>query len=410
LDNNHKWRFWEWPVVRFVLVGVAEIAAGILCIYIPISMGFQESSISRSILHDLAVAFLAAGALTISIELMHHANFEKELHRLHNQTLEDIKDIKTEIMGNIATLQNNVDTSISSLQTTTNSTINSLTETNKQLIGELKDAATANVVASIDRLSTTNTKLIDELKEAATANVAALAKAAGDKLMREAINGDSIYNSIDQFVIRQPFRRSNFKATIALDWDKSHEHITKQQTVEYTIENAFPTVQRSEIVAFDERKYEGYETYDTSIHYVRVEVFGEAPVTYSRARLKEMAKQAGEVGQEEKQEEKTGMVMARVPLELKSKGTARVVSYSESVLPTRDVVVMTLVQPTSGVELTIIHPDDLCVSANPLFPDRDALQSIHDSARRKMWRIDTGLLPYQGIELIYYPKPAEAQK
>ena len=60
--------------------------------------------------------------------------------------------------------------------------------------------------------------------------------------------------------------------------------------------------------------------------------------------------------------------------------------------------------PTDRLELSVDHPDDLELSSSLFHPSEDKLEISIDNEYKKKWVINTGLLPFQGIQLYWKPK------
>ena len=51
------------------------------------------------------------------------------------------------------------------------------------------------------------------------------------------------------------------------------------------------------------------------------------------------------------------------------------------------------------IELIVMHPEDLKVSIDPMHPATDKLITKLDLEELKHWRLEAGILPFQGLEL-----------
>jgi hypothetical protein len=65
---------------------------------------------------------------------------------------------------------------------------------------------------------------------------------------------------------------------------------------------------------------------------------------------------------------------------------------------------------STGIEVNIIdHPEDLEVSAYPIHPSFEKWKIYPNGRCHKRWKIATGILPGQGVQIEWKPKSSTPQ-
>jgi hypothetical protein len=211
---------------------------------------------------------------------------------------------------------------------------------------------------------------------------------------------EPIFNEVQAHIIRQPFLRTNFHVTRELGWeDETREYLKNSLTFSYDVENVSRTLENYELYVGQERVNEDKFPGTTRIQMIRLQSSRDLQsIVYSGDDL-------------EKFMEKTDQfISARIPVMLEPGQKVNVVARMSSMLESRDVYTFLVVTPTMKLDLTVAHPKDLSIQAIPNHPSIHAFKTEVDAPTLKRWRIDAGLLPYQGIQLSWRPIALTSKK
>jgi len=202
-----------------------------------------------------------------------------------------------------------------------------------------------------------------------------------------------IFEEIDTQIIRKPFLRKNFRWLFEFTWkDESRKSLRRSGVIQYEVENISRIPAIYEIITIEERTRENQNEEIVYIKEVQVECDDmERPRTYSKADLMNFIKEIDQY------------IEMRIPLELQPNQSARIKLAIENIFPDRDVYYCCAAISTIQMELSVSHPDDLCVQAMPMHPSGYKFKKEIDTPTLKRWRIETALLPFQGIELSWRP-------
>ena len=204
---------------------------------------------------------------------------------------------------------------------------------------------------------------------------------------------EPIFDEVQAHIIRQPFLRENFRWTVELGWlDETHEYLCKSSVGYYEVKNASRTLESYELRASEERVNEDRFPGSTRIQEVQFQRDGdEQPSIYAEVDLDKFL-------------EKTDRyVRVLIPFTLQPDARAKIRVSSQSIVQATDVINFVVNKPTIGMELTMVHPADLSVRAMPMHPSQRKFVIEVDKPTLKRWRIETGLLPFQGIEVSWCP-------
>lgn len=202
---------------------------------------------------------------------------------------------------------------------------------------------------------------------------------------------EPIFEKVKAHIIRQPFLREDFRWSIELKWmDEDREYLHRSSIGSYKVKNTSRTPASYELLVLVERGNEERFPGSTHIREIQVQRDGEQPRIYTKPDL-------------EKFLEKTDQyIKVTMPLMLEPGEWARVRAYAENVLLARDVYLLTVGMLTNQFELMVTHPDDLSVRAMPMHPSQHKFVG-EVGTTYKRWRIEAGLLPFQGIEVSWCP-------
>lgn len=206
-----------------------------------------------------------------------------------------------------------------------------------------------------------------------------------------------IFEEIKTQIIAQPFLRRDFNWAFEFTWeDEERKFIHKYHIVDYEVKNVSQTLEKYELLVIEERTREEFDKKIEYIKKIEVQRNGEEnPHLYLPADLEKYTEKAKQYIR----------ISKRLPLNPNE--SIRVRILSENILPSRDVYVCASAKMSEHFELTVAHPVDLDVQAMAMHPSRNRFKTEVETPRLKRWRIDTGVLPYQGIELSWRPVEAK---
>jgi hypothetical protein len=240
------------------------------------------------------------------------------------------------------------------------------------------------VTATLEPIS--RRRLQSDISEIKKANFEAILKG---------VMPEEIYEEIQAHIIRQPFLRENVRMIFECEWvDSKREILSRSQTTYYEVKNISKTIEKYDVRVLEEREH--------GVDYLNIPQITEIVVQRDskdeiRLGQPELAKIQVDTGQH---------IEVCYPIMLKPGDKVKIWLRSKSMLSNRVHTVIMLV-PTINLELTVSHSDDIVVRAFPLHPSTESFITDTDTDKMKRWRIEGGILPYQGIELSWYPKPSE---
>jgi len=210
--------------------------------------------------------------------------------------------------------------------------------------------------------------------------------------MLKGLMPEPIFREVQAHIIGQPFLRKDFHLAIELSWvDEAREYIHMSQSVSYAVQNVSRTLEDYRLHTFEERVNEDAFPGCTHIDEIRVSLSGPEPVFYTGAHLEKFITVTDQ------------FIEARIPVKLEPGQAATIATRTESVLASRDVYTYHMTKPTIQLDVTVAHPEDLAVRAAPMHPSRNAFVVEVEVPTLKRWRIEAGLLPFQGVQLSWRP-------
>ncbi len=208
---------------------------------------------------------------------------------------------------------------------------------------------------------------------------------------------EPIFKEIQAHIIRQPFLRRNVSATIELRWlDETKEYLRKSSTAMYELENISKTLEVYKLRVSGERVNKDKFPDGTRIEEIKIQDSPlSEPVVYKEEKLKPFL----EISEQ--------FVRLQLPVNLQPGQKVKIYVRITSILTAKDIHSLVMNKPTIGLDLTVSHPRDIIVSATPVHPSAHAFVTIVDSEVLKRYRLDAGILPFQGIELSWWPKKSD---
>ena len=212
-----------------------------------------------------------------------------------------------------------------------------------------------------------------------------------ESLLKGFMPDEVIFKAVQSQIVQQPFLRSNFTVTLELNWLKDKPGcLSRSSIVSYRAQNKSPVKQTLTITAEDSQTEEALRRY---VVFEGVEV--EAThwkKNYSQSELEEeYVKREGQIAR------------LTLPIELKPDDQADVTIRRRSVVKSTDTWPIFVVHPTVSLTLTVSHPENLSVKAERYHPSAENYKQTLNGSMMKEWKIDTGLLPNQGITVNWWP-------
>lgn len=98
------------------------------------------------------------------------------------------------------------------------------------------------------------------------------------------------------------------------------------------------------------------------------------------------------------------IVEVRLPIQIAPTQKARVRVSTQSVV-SDNVQILVMNVPTVNLDLTVTHPENMVIRGLPLHPSSASFVTEVNTPTLSRWRINNGILPYQGIELSWSSNP-----
>ncbi|HEU0143399.1 MAG TPA: hypothetical protein VFQ47_01320 [Nitrososphaera sp.] len=204
---------------------------------------------------------------------------------------------------------------------------------------------------------------------------------------------EPIFEEVQNHIIREPFLRSNFRVAVEFSWkDEAREYLSKSQTVRYDVQNIAQNVEEFEVNTWEERKNEDKFPNNAAIYYISVQTLdGSTRIEYNENNIHEIQKVTDQ------------LVEAQFTIHLKPGQKAEVIIRMRSVLLSKDIYPFVMSNATVGLDFTVAHPNNLIVEAIPMHPSKSAFRTEVLERTVKRWRIEKGLLPFQGVQVSWQP-------
>ena len=209
--------------------------------------------------------------------------------------------------------------------------------------------------------------------------------------MLKGVMPEAVFDEVQAHIIRQPFLRENFRVTYEFKWgDSTRATALKYLAGYYEVTNLSRTLESYEVRVLVEKMLNPQHAGFDGIKEIIVDEGPGMKRCYTGEELNGLQKITDQ------------LIEARVPVQVAPGEKVRVTSSSQSEISDRTQILVVNV-PTIGLDLTVVHPDDMVVRAMPLHPSRSAFVNEVNNPTVKRWRINGALLPYQGIELSWSP-------
>ena len=208
---------------------------------------------------------------------------------------------------------------------------------------------------------------------------------------------EPIFKEVQAHIIRQPFLRKNVSATIELRWlDETKKYLRKSNIVMYELENISKTLEVYKLRVSEERVNKDKFPNGTFIEKIKIQNSPLSdPVVYEGKKLEPFLEIAEQ------------FVRFQLSVDLRPSQRVKIYVKTTSVLAAKDVHSLVVNKPAIGLDLTVSHPRDIIVSATPVHPSAHAFVTIVSSEVLKQYRLDAGILPFQGIELSWWPRTSD---
>lgn len=255
------------------------------------------------------------------------------------------------------------------------------------LLPEVGVGLIASAILTVTLESLAYSRLFQEVNKA----IQEIRKASIEKWLEEMVS-PPIFTEIRDHIIRQPFLRTNLQITLDLSWKENRSFIKKTMMSSYEVENISRRIGDYHVICLEERLNEDRFPGCTRIKEITVTSKDSQPRQYLEERMK----------REKLITESEQVIKASIPIRIKPGESVSISSIVESVHKSEDIYPLVVAYITNKLTVIVTHPEDLEVRAVPMHPSEDKFIQW-SSNKTKRWVIDTGLLPYQGIEISWRP-------
>ncbi len=211
---------------------------------------------------------------------------------------------------------------------------------------------------------------------------------------------EPVFEEIKAHIIQEPFLRERVHVTLELNWTNvtEREYLYKKMFCSCDVKNIFRTKAKYEMITYEERYSEDHFPGFTKISEVTIlDEETKKTVVYKDEALNNVT-------------QKTDYsVQVIIPIDLESGQKIKVTAYTESVLSNRDIYNYSIVKPAINLKMTVIHPKDLKIQESFNHSSKRACVCESNTKTLKIWRIDAGLLPFQGITLSWFPSSDQGE-
>ncbi len=209
----------------------------------------------------------------------------------------------------------------------------------------------------------------------------------------KALMPQPFFDEIKAHIIQQPFLRSNYQATIHLAWkDDKKEFLSMIDNYSYEVKNISRTIEEYEVRVYEDKMYE--DKYPNCTNIKEIKTYREVDNPSFNKRIESLKNKI----------ETEQFIEIRFLIPLKPNEKVTISQYVESVKSARDIYTYVMSKPTQNLRLTVTHPDDLILNHVSMHSSFDAFPTDVVTPTLKVWQIQGGILPFQGILLTWSPK------
>lgn len=243
--------------------------------------------------------------------------------------------------------------------------------------------------------------------------VSQIREAQTESLLKTLMPDPEIFNQVKSQIIQQPFIRRNMHAVIHLKWyDADRASIEKVLDFNYEICNTSSNVEESEVRMMLQSEVPGQNP--GSFERLTISSLRSLKLALAQGGAKVECQAGKGVSYDKDQLLNDSIVTSdgdalnmHIYMTLESKQEARVSFRVKSIENLDDKEVIMCLLPTVNMQVDV-HPDKgIDISHSFLHPSGDVLQ---DDPEIKSWRIESGILPYQGIEIFWRGSSKEAME
>lgn len=230
-----------------------------------------------------------------------------------------------------------------------------------------------------------------------------------DSILREFIPPEDIITQIRRHIIQEPFIRENYEVEIRLGWTDDRRFLNKSQTIRYRVRNVSEYPRKCPIRIREDVFVDGTERKIPRFERISVSRFREpSPWVFRNVgtNAQQISPNADKsVALEFDTSDRASTVS--ITFDLDPRTEASVEADFFGLISAKDFYTFNVAIPTTALELTIEHPDDLYIRARPLHP-QGRFDGEDQWPDKKRWSIEAGLLPFQGVLVEWWPEPTSA--
>lgn len=202
---------------------------------------------------------------------------------------------------------------------------------------------------------------------------------------------DSIFKEIRELILAQPFVRKDVYAAVSMRWpaDGDRETLDFTTAFAYDVRNLSARTQKYTVYAQLSRPNDPRLSQKIEFH--ELSIGGKSADKYTGERLESLLSSGD-----------THLTLRKV-IEMGPGGSEHIAMRFWRRIECEDYYTLNMGYPTEGLTLVVDHPEDIVVKLRVNHPSPDRLVTLPSSEVLRGWKLEGGILPYQGLEIWWFP-------
>lgn len=198
-----------------------------------------------------------------------------------------------------------------------------------------------------------------------------------------------ILNEVREFILKQPFIRKNIITTISMSWlpDGNRDYLEFTTSTEYDVVNITNHQQIYNIYAQNSRPND--PKLNQHIKFMGLKI-GKTFLN-------------GSTDLEPLISSENTHISLRTKIELAPGSSEHIGIQDWRYIECDDYYTLNMGYPTDELTINVTHPKDIIVKVRVNHPDPSRLIILPGSDEYNGWKLPNGILPYQGLEIWWYP-------
>lgn len=262
-------------------------------------------------------------------------------------------------------------------------------------------------------------KTMDEVNK----KIQEIREASVDQLLEDLAGDKAIFQELKGQILKKNYIRRAFKYQIRLNWleEEDKRYLKKEQQSSYIIVNLSSKPVTYKLQVIEEKEYCDLPKYkdSTKILNINYETFNSENPYSVKADCKEIDDEEIKINIQENKKKYENIYGKKIYDFIEfSREIIIPPNYSLKVETKVETIVnsqlryplISLVNSTSfEIDITY-HPRDLMVVCYPITPNFEKLEVLASDFYTKRWKINTGILPGQGVQLEWKPEPLDEKQ